>query len=163
MVCLTHPGPVLKEWTLGLTSQGNSEVDRQEWRKEALCKDLTPEEADSLFFVGRGQTKKRAQLFCSGCPVKRSCQDFAVLYNESGIWAGTTDDDRNAIRPMVHDMLQANAELMGVLETRDSRQWIPDPQPLQEPENFQIPSARTSDSRLAELMAMPLEQLLEAQ
>lgn len=135
-------------------------MDKQDWRKEALCKDLTAEEADAIFFIGRGQTKKRATLFCAGCPVKRSCRDFAVLYNEQGIWAGTTDDDRNNIRPMVVDMLQANAELMGVLETRDSRQWLPDPQPLEVVEDFQIPSARIPT--LDELQSMPLAQLLEA-
>lgn len=97
----------------------------ENWRDEALCKDLTAQQSDELFFIGPGKSSKRARLFCKKCPVKRDCNDFAVMYNEVGIWAGSTDEDRRNLDPFVADILRAQAELRGHLESRNLNDFIP--------------------------------------
>jgi WhiB family redox-sensing transcriptional regulator len=70
------------------------------WRVDAVCKDTDPE----LFFpVGTtGQALlqiDRAKQVCCECPVKIECLDFAIETNQdSGIWGGTSEDERRDIR-----------------------------------------------------------------
>jgi WhiB family redox-sensing transcriptional regulator len=70
------------------------------WRNEAVCKDTDPE----LFFpVGTtGQALlqiDRAKEVCDECPVKVRCLDFAIETNQdSGIWGGTSEEERRDIR-----------------------------------------------------------------
>lgn len=70
------------------------------WRTDAVCKDTDPE----LFFpVGTtGQALlqiDRAKQVCGECPVKIECLDFAIDTNQdSGIWGGTSEDERRDIR-----------------------------------------------------------------
>lgn len=65
-----------------------------------MCKDTDPE----LFFpVGTtGQALlqiDRAKQVCGECPVKIECLDFAIETNQdSGIWGGTSEDERRDIR-----------------------------------------------------------------
>ena len=65
-----------------------------------MCKDTDPE----LFFpVGTtGQALlqiDRAKQVCDECPVKIECLDFAIETNQdSGIWGGTSEDERRDIR-----------------------------------------------------------------
>lgn len=72
--------------------------DQQSWREKAACSDLDPLIADTVFFIGRGQSSKAAKLFCSPCPVKSQCLAFAILHNEVGIWAGYTDQERQDLK-----------------------------------------------------------------
>ena len=99
--------------------------DSQNWRQEAKCKDLPLEEVDSLFFVGRGGKSNKAKAFCSNCPVKVQCTNYALVYNEDGIWGGTTDVERSALTPMRNLLTTSRIEALGVstVETRDYRQW----------------------------------------
>jgi hypothetical protein len=109
-------------------------VTRHDWRVNALCVNLSPEEADELFFFGPGKTAKRAKVFCLSCPVKRECQDYAILYGEVGAWAGMTDAERNAIAPLLRSSLEQRAIAEGTLETRDLSvfiQQIAAPYPLE--------------------------------
>ena len=105
-------------------------TDKQDWRARALCGSLSPEESDALFFLGRGQKTKRAQLFCASCPVKQDCRDFSILYNESGVWGGMGEADRKAIAPLLQPMLRRDAIANGCLEERDTAVLIPQPRPL---------------------------------
>jgi len=34
---------------------------------------------------------------CRNCPVRKQCLDYAVKYNEYGIWGGTTEEERPGI------------------------------------------------------------------
>jgi hypothetical protein len=77
--------------------------DQQGWRLFALCSVLTTEQKDKLFFYGPGGSPVRARRFCQNCPVKSQCRDFAILYEEEGIWGGTTDDERQLFRTMMPD------------------------------------------------------------
>ena len=71
-----------------------------EWRKQALCRDTDPE----LFFpVGStGQALlqlSKAKETCNQCTVRVECLQFAIDTNQdSGVWGGTSEDERRAIR-----------------------------------------------------------------
>lgn len=89
------------------------------------CASLTPEQTDALFFIGPGQSSKRAQLFCASCPVKRECSNFAITYNEYGIWAGATEEDRRSLDPFIAEVLREQALAEGRLESRNINDFIP--------------------------------------
>ncbi|MGE0342538.1 MAG: WhiB family transcriptional regulator [Porticoccaceae bacterium] len=40
----------------------------------------------------------RARRICAKCPVKVQCLDYAMIHNESGMWGGTTEDERHLRR-----------------------------------------------------------------
>jgi hypothetical protein len=67
-------------------------VLRAGWKQRSKCKTLTPTESDTLFFYESGQKANKARAFCSGCPVKQECLNYAILSKEEGVWAGTTDE-----------------------------------------------------------------------
>lgn len=99
-------------------------VEHQTWRDQAVCKDLDFAEIDTIFFLGKGKNPQVARKFCGQCPVQQECLDYAILYGERGIWAGTTDKERDAIAPMMRPLLQAKAISEGTYETRDSSDWL---------------------------------------
>ena len=72
----------------------------RDWRDYAACRDVHP---DLFFPVATGGSslaqEARAQAVCALCPVTRQCLDFALSRAESGVWGGTTEGDRNALRP----------------------------------------------------------------
>lgn len=65
-----------------------------DWRDSALCFGLSPEEIDEIFFIKKGQKSKTAKRLCANCPIQDACLEFALIYEEQGIWAGTTDLER---------------------------------------------------------------------
>ena len=70
------------------------------WRKQALCRDTDP---DLFFPVGTtGQALvqiDRAKQVCNQCPVKADCLEFALETNQdSGIWGGTSEEERRKLR-----------------------------------------------------------------
>jgi WhiB family redox-sensing transcriptional regulator len=70
------------------------------WRREAICRDTDP----NLFFpVGTTgfalMQIDRARQVCDECPVRVECLDYALETNQdSGIWGGTTEDERRVLR-----------------------------------------------------------------
>lgn len=40
----------------------------------------------------------RAKAVCSGCPFRRACLAYALVNDVWGIWAGTSPDERRALR-----------------------------------------------------------------
>lgn len=93
--------------------------------QQSKCRDLTPEQADSIFFVGPGQSSKRAKLYCQTCPVKSECSQYAITYSEAGIWAGNTERDRDDLDSFIKDTLRMQAEAEGRLESRNTNDFIP--------------------------------------
>ncbi len=89
----------------------------QDWREKAKCAGIE-EEAEGLFFLGRGQSPRRARLFCGGCPVELECLNYAILYHERGIWGGMTEEERDTIEADVRPHLLEQALLVGLLEVR---------------------------------------------
>ncbi|MFJ8431311.1 WhiB family transcriptional regulator [Kitasatospora sp. NPDC094019] len=71
------------------------------WRESARCRGTDPE----LFFpIGIGTGFKtlaqndEAKAVCGRCPVSRECLDWALNVAVEGIWGGTTETERRAIR-----------------------------------------------------------------
>ena len=75
-----------------------------DWRMAGACLTADPE----LFFpIAEGTiTKKQvaqAQRICADCPVRQQCLDFAMRTREpAGIWGGTTEAERQALRSAVN-------------------------------------------------------------
>jgi WhiB family redox-sensing transcriptional regulator len=71
-----------------------------EWRKVAACRDTDPE----LFFpvgtTGAALVQiEHAKAVCRICPVQVECLEFALGTNQdSGIWGGTSEEERRMIR-----------------------------------------------------------------
>jgi len=70
------------------------------WRSQALCRDTDP---DLFFPVGTTGAAlvqiEQARAVCRECPVQSDCLDFALATNQdSGIWGGTSEDERRMIR-----------------------------------------------------------------
>lgn len=70
------------------------------WRAKASCRHTDPE----LFFpIGTtGSALEHiaaAKAVCATCPVQGPCLEFAMVTNQdSGVWGGTSEDDRRALR-----------------------------------------------------------------
>jgi WhiB family redox-sensing transcriptional regulator len=39
-----------------------------------------------------------AKAVCAGCPVRSACLVFALERDLEGVWGGTTEDERRALR-----------------------------------------------------------------
>jgi WhiB family redox-sensing transcriptional regulator len=83
-------------------AQGGSA--RMEWRKQAACRHEDPE----LFFpIGSGESAIRqtaaAKTVCGRCEVVSSCLSWALENGPmSGIWGGTTEEERAMSRRRLH-------------------------------------------------------------
>jgi WhiB family redox-sensing transcriptional regulator len=74
--------------------------DDADWRSNAACRDTEPE----LFFpIGTtGMATEQidsAKRVCHNCDAQKACLEFALATNqESGVWGGTTEDERRKLR-----------------------------------------------------------------
>ncbi|MEU1185718.1 WhiB family transcriptional regulator [Streptomyces sp. NPDC005820] len=71
------------------------------WRERAAC--LHVEDPDLFFPIGvSGLTFAQvdaAKTVCARCPVVKQCLDWALLVGHvEGIWGGTTESERRALR-----------------------------------------------------------------
>ena len=75
-------------------------VMKGEWQRQGPCRDEDPE----LFFpigevgVAAAEQISEAKIVCGGCPVRAECLAWALALDEQGVWGGTTDDERRAIK-----------------------------------------------------------------
>lgn len=67
-----------------------------DWPEFAACRDHDTE----LFFpLAEDGAEATAALFvCGTCPVRSQCLSYALEAGEVGIWGGTTETDRRALR-----------------------------------------------------------------
>ena len=70
------------------------------WRKHASCRDTDP---DLFFPVGTTGPAlsqiESARAVCRECPVQAECLEFALSTNQdSGIWGGTSEEERRKLR-----------------------------------------------------------------
>lgn len=77
-----------------------SPTTRQYWRLLAACRDTDP---DLFFPVGTtGPAVDQiaaAKAVCRSCPSREPCLEFALATNQdSGVWGGTSEEERRAIR-----------------------------------------------------------------
>lgn len=70
------------------------------WRHESLCADTDPELFFPIGTTGQALLQiAKAKEVCTNCPVKSECLDFALETNQdSGIWGGTSEEERRNIR-----------------------------------------------------------------
>lgn len=68
-----------------------------EWMGFAACRGADP----GLFFPEPREDTAEAKQVCRGCPVYADCLFYALLEPDktrSGIWGGTTESEREALR-----------------------------------------------------------------
>jgi WhiB family redox-sensing transcriptional regulator len=75
-------------------------IDRDDWREHSACRDTDP---DLFFPVGTTgpaiEQIEAAKAVCRACDVQKNCLDYALSTNQdSGIWGGTSEEERRAIR-----------------------------------------------------------------
>jgi WhiB family transcriptional regulator, redox-sensing transcriptional regulator len=70
------------------------------WRSQALCRDTDPELFFPIGTTGAALLQiEHARAVCRQCPVQADCLDFALTTNQdSGIWGGTSEEDRRVLR-----------------------------------------------------------------
>jgi hypothetical protein len=96
------------------------------WREDAKCRDLSPSEADKLFFESKseGGRPQQGKEFCMGCPVRTECRDSGFLGNEEfGTWGGVSARDlrTNAKNPeKFHQVKSRHPEIVG-----SYLEWLP--------------------------------------
>lgn len=71
------------------------------WQAQAACREVDPE----LFFSDSHSTPdkarvERARTVCSPCPVAYECLRYAMATGSDGVWAGTTKDQRDALKKL---------------------------------------------------------------
>lgn len=71
---------------------------RQPWRARGACRFANVPE--HIFFPGRGDnaTLDAARRVCDACPVTAECLAWALEHGETGVWGGTSDAQRRAMR-----------------------------------------------------------------
>jgi hypothetical protein len=65
-----------------------------EWRLRAECKnhDL------SLWFSEQWHEQRTAVTICKSCPVQNDCLQFALKYDERGVWGGKSERARRKLK-----------------------------------------------------------------
>lgn len=58
------------------------------------CAQTDPE----LFFPDKGESPATAKQLCQDCPLIRDCLAYGLRFKVFGVWGGTTDQDRRALR-----------------------------------------------------------------
>lgn len=73
-----------------------------DWRTIAMCRDTDP---DLFFPIGSGdggltlEQTQEAKAVCRRCPVRQRCLEWALDTDlVEGIWGGTTEQERRAMR-----------------------------------------------------------------
>jgi WhiB family redox-sensing transcriptional regulator len=75
-------------------------VERTNWRDHAACNRLDPDLFFPVSTSGASLTDiEAAKRVCQRCPVTAPCLRWALaLRHVSGIWGGTTEEERRALR-----------------------------------------------------------------
>jgi WhiB family transcriptional regulator, redox-sensing transcriptional regulator len=70
------------------------------WRAHALCRDTDPELFFPIGTTGAALVQiEQARAVCRQCPVQADCLEFALTTNQdSGIWGGTSEEERRVLR-----------------------------------------------------------------
>ena len=73
------------------------------WRRKAICRDTDPDVFFPVGTTGYALVQiDKAKGICDQCPVRTDCLDYALETNQdSGIWGGTSEDERRQIRRMI--------------------------------------------------------------
>ena len=71
-----------------------------DWRHSALCRDEDPELFFPIGTTGPAALQvEQAKVVCRRCTVVEDCLSWALeTGQESGVWGGTDEDERRALR-----------------------------------------------------------------
>ncbi|MCW2616765.1 MAG: whiB1 [Frankiales bacterium] len=71
-----------------------------DWRHRALCRDEDPELFFPIGSTGPAATQvDQAKVVCTRCSVVEDCLTWALeTGQEAGVWGGTSEDERRALR-----------------------------------------------------------------
>lgn len=64
------------------------------FRDQANCRDLGVD----AFFPDAGPVPVDLRVLCGTCPVQTECLEWAMRWNEEGIWGGTSKPQRARLR-----------------------------------------------------------------
>ncbi len=75
-------------------------IEQDDWRDYSACRDTDP---DLFFPVGTTgpaiEQIETAKAVCRACDVQRACLEYALVTNQdSGIWGGTSEEERRTLR-----------------------------------------------------------------
>ena len=91
-------------------------ADPSYWQAQGRCNDKGVD--PNIFFPEKGHSLEPARAICALCDVRVQCLDAAIKDNiEVGIWAGTSEKERRAIRrqrttgPSMGSMMIDNADI----------------------------------------------------
>ncbi len=98
------------------------------------CLSLTVEQSDALFFPGVGSKVSRARIFCRACPFQNLCLQEAIKFDLDGFYAGTTKDERRAMKGFIAGLVVAPIDVEEFLPKKPKRRIayrkvvvVPDP------------------------------------
>jgi len=71
-----------------------------DWRHSALCRDEDPELFFPIGTTGPAAVQvEQAKVVCRRCSVVEDCLSWALeTQQDSGVWGGTSEDERRALR-----------------------------------------------------------------
>ena len=73
-------------------------IGRPSWHRDAACAEYPVE----VFFPDRGEPTEPAKAICARCLVAEDCAAFALeRIDLAGVWAGTSQRQRNVARRSV--------------------------------------------------------------
>lgn len=102
---------------------------RANWRDDVACRDADPE----LFFpIGTTGSALRqigeAKRICRVCPAQTQCLAWALENGVTdGVWGGTTQDERRAIRSLLEECQPARKTTMAKVisqQSMDNREYV---------------------------------------
>jgi WhiB family redox-sensing transcriptional regulator len=69
------------------------------WHDDAACLNADPDLFFPIGTTGPGLDQiDKAKRICQACPVRKQCLAWALDLAAAGIWGGTTQDERSAMR-----------------------------------------------------------------
>jgi WhiB family redox-sensing transcriptional regulator len=78
----------------------SARAERTDWRDQAACRRLDPDLFFPVSMSGASLPQiETARRVCERCPVLTACLRWALDAGQvSGIWGGTTEEERRAMR-----------------------------------------------------------------
>ena len=69
-------------------------LEPDDWKLDGLCAEVDPD----LWFPEASEPGISAKRICRRCAVIDVCLEYAIIHHELGIWGGTSERERRALR-----------------------------------------------------------------
>lgn len=88
------------ESVVALTWTHTEPWNADDWRSDAACRNTDPELFFPIGTTGLALSQiEEAKSVCMTCSGRLMCLDYAMATNQdSGVWGGTSEEDRRALR-----------------------------------------------------------------